>query len=127
MPREFSRSKRVADQIQREIAVLVQREIRDETLGMVTISNIDISPDLKNAKILFTCIGNSASTRQVSDKLNEHAGPFRHALAHVLTMRSVPKIHFEYDHTLDRANRLTSLIDSLHVPADPAEKNGNSH
>jgi ribosome-binding factor A len=119
MPREFSRNRRVADLMQRELAALIQREIRDESLGLLTLSKIDVSPDLKNAQIYFTCLGNTVDVEQVSSRLNEYAGHFRHELSGVLIMRSVPKLQFKYDHTLERANKLTALIDSLHTRDEP--------
>jgi ribosome-binding factor A len=115
MAKEFSRSRRVADLIQRELAGLIQRDIHDHDLGMVTVSTVDVSPDLKNAKVLFTCIGNTAATEDVVLRLNEHIGQFRHELSKSLVLRSVPKLKFAYDYSLDRANKLTSLIDSLHA------------
>lgn len=123
MAKEFSRSRRVADLIQRELATLIQRDIQDHDLGMVTVSTIDVSPDLKNAKVFFTCIGNTVAIEQVVVRLNEHIGPFRHELSKTLILRSVPKLKFVYDYSLDRANKLTSLIDSLHVEASDPDKN----
>jgi len=122
MPKEFSRSKRVGDLIQRELAGLIQRQLHETAVGMVTISTTDVSPDLKNATIYVTCIGNTMDTDQVVAILNQHIGEFRHVLSKSLTMRSIPRLHFEYDHTLERANRLTALIDSLHT-----EKSTSKH
>ena len=113
MPREFNRSRRVADLIQREIATLIQRYIQDKDIGLITVSSVNVSPDLKNAKIFFTCMANKTDIDHISDLLNEYNGLFRHELARTLIMRSVPKIRFEFDHSLDRANRLTALIESL--------------
>jgi ribosome-binding factor A len=121
MAKEFSRSRRVADLIQRELAGLIQRDIHDHDLGMVTVSTIDVSPDLKNAKVYFTCLGNTVAIEQVVVRLNEHIGSFRHELSKTLILRSVPKLKFVYDHSLDRANKLTSLIDSLHVEASDTD------
>ena len=113
MPREFSRSRRVADLIQREVAVLIQKYIQDPDLGLITVSGVNVSPDLKNARVLFTCMANKTGIDHISVLLNEYSGLFRHELARSLTMRSVPKISFEFDYSLDRANRLTALIESL--------------
>lgn len=118
MAKEFSRSRRVADLIQRELAVLIQRDIQDHALGMVTVSTIDVSPDLKNAKVFFTCFGNTVAIEQVEARLNEHLGQFRHELSKSLILRSVPKLKFAYDYSLDRANKLTALIDSLHIDSE---------
>lgn len=115
MAKEFSRSRRVADLIQRELAVQIQRFIQDDNFGLITVSCVDVSPDLKNAKIYFTCLANKVAIEEVTEKLNEYNGQFRHELSKSLVMRNIPKIHFEFDQNLDRANRLTALIDSLHT------------
>ena len=115
MPKEFSRSRRVGDLIQRELASLIQCFTHDTNMGMVTISATDVSPDLKNAKIFVTCMGNDTDTGQVIASLNEHAGQFRHELSKLLVLRVTPKLCFKFDHALERANKMTSLIDSLHL------------
>ena len=115
MAKEFSRSRRVADLVQRELAVLIQRYIQDDNYGLVTVSSVDISPDLKNAKIYFTCLANKVPVEDVTEKLNEFTGQFRHELSKSLIMRNIPKLHFQFDQNLDRANKLTSLIESLNV------------
>lgn len=117
MAKEYTRNRRVADLIQRELAKLIQRYIQDDEIGLVTISSVDVSPDLKNARIFFTCLSNKVSVDDVTDRLNEFNSQFRHELSQILIMRSVPRIHFEFDQNLDRANRLTALIESLH-PGD---------
>lgn len=121
MAKDFSRSRRVADLIQRELAVLIQRYIQDGDFGLITISSVDVSPDLKNAKVYFTCLDNQATVEVVTDGLNELAGQFRHELSHSIVMRSVPRLRFEFDQNLDRANRLTALIESLHPGREPEQ------
>ena len=103
MPREFSRSRRVAELIQREMAALIQRFFQDDEVGLITVSSVDISPDIEK-------------------RLNEHAGQFRYELSHSLTLRSVPRISFAYDHSLERANKLRSLIDSLHIDKPDSDR-----
>lgn len=116
MPRQFSRSRRVEDLVQRELALLIQKELSDSHLGLITVSGVNISPDLKNAKIYVTSIGDGVEMDQVIKTLNEISGHFRHELAKVLTLRVVPKLTFEFDSSIERARRLTTLIDSLHHP-----------
>ncbi len=120
MPKEFSRSRRVAELLQRELALLVQQYTQNSDMGMVTISTIDVSPDLKNAKTFITCLGNTKGISEIVNMLNGHAGQFRHELTKMVILRVIPKLCFEFDHSLDRANKLTSLIDSLHP--DSADK-----
>ncbi len=113
MPRQFSRSRRVADLVQRELARLIQREIADTHLGLITISAVDVSPDLTNAKIYITSLGADSGMEKVIDVLNEQAGHFRHELAQVLPLRGVPRLEFAFDSSIERGSRLSALIDSL--------------
>ena len=119
MAKEFSRSQRVGDQIQKEMAKIIQMPVRDAGLGLVTISAVDLSTDLSHAKIYVTCLGidiDSTSDRaDILAMLNDNAPQFRHQLSKILTTRIVPKLKFMFDESLEQANRLTSLIDSLHT------------
>lgn len=115
MPREYSRSRRVAELVQRTLAVMIPKYLQDADAGLVTVSNVEVSPDLKNATIFVTSIGNTIGNDEVAARLNEMARQLRHELSRSLIMRSVPQLHFRFDHTLERANRLTALIDSLHT------------
>ena len=125
MAREYKRSQRVGDHIQKELATIIQMPVRDAGLGLVTISAVDLSTDLAYAKIFVTCLGmeHAESDEQalsddragVLTMLNDNAAQFRHQLSKILTTRTVPKLQFMFDESLEQANRLTSLIDSLHT------------
>lgn len=112
MPKEYGRNARVADLIQRELAGLMERDRMDNSSALVTISNVDVSPDLKNAKVFVTCL-DSESNKELLAELKENAGHYRHHLSKQLNMRGVPKLSFVYDHALEKANRLTAIIDTL--------------
>lgn len=113
MPREFGRNKRVADQVQRELAVMIQREQGVPGLSLVTVSSVDISPDLKNAKVFVTRLGVDSDKEEIVALLNEMAGHFRHLLSKKMSMRSVPRLSFVYDHSVERGTYLSALIDSV--------------
>lgn len=115
MPREFGRHRRVADQIQREMAAILQKYAQGPASGLLTVSTVDVSPDLRNARVYVTCLDNQTEAHAVIEDLNEMAGQFRRELAKTSTMRYVPKLDFRFDETLKHANYLTSLIDSLHT------------
>ena len=118
MPRQFGRNRRVADLVQRELAVLLQREITDPQFGLITVSAVDISPDLKYARIFVTCLGGKQQTGELIRTLNDMAGHYRHELAQVLTLRSVPRLKFEFDVSIERGRHLSGLIDSLSASAE---------
>lgn len=123
MPKEFSRSRRVGDLLQQELAGMIQRRTLEDGTGMVTLSSTDVSPDLKNATIYFTCLGNSMANEEVVDILNEYVGEFQHELGKSLKLRNIPHLHFKYDYSLVEANRVTELIDSLQA----GKKSGERH
>lgn len=118
MPREFGRNKRVADQVQRELAVMIQREQGVPGLSLVTVSSVDLSPDLQNAKVFVTSLGKEDDKERIVAELNELAGHFRHLLSKQLTMRTVPRLTFVYDHSVERGTYLYALIDSVNRKKD---------
>ena len=115
MPKQFSRSRRVADLIQREMASLIQKEMSDPRLGLITVSIVDISSDLKNAKVYVTSLGDGIDMEHVIKTLNDMSGHFRHELAQVLPIRVTPKLRFVFDSSIQHGSHLSALIDSLNV------------
>lgn len=111
MAREFSRSRRVGEQIQRELAELVQRELNDPRLGMVTISAVDVSRDLAVAKVYFTVLDSEHDVEQTHKGLTHAAGFLRRELGHRMKLRMVPELRFFYDSSVEHGSRLTALID----------------
>ena len=74
MAREFGRNQRVADLLQREVALLLQKEVSIKEAGLITISFVDVSPDLRNASIYFTCLQPTCTEEAIVDLLNEEPG-----------------------------------------------------
>ena len=113
MPREFSRSDRVADAIQRSLAQTIQLEIRDPRLGLVNINSVNVTRDLANAKVFVTFIGvDSDEDSEASvEILNNAASYLRNLIAKDLTMRVTPRIRFYYDKTAVHGQTLSNLID----------------
>ena len=110
MPKNFNRADRVADVIQRLIARLLQEEFGDPRIGMVTITKVNVSPDLKQAKIYVTVL-EEAKAKETIAILNHAAGFFRGHLARDLNLRVTPKPTFIYDETIIRANRINSILE----------------
>lgn len=111
MPREFSRGRRVADQIRKDLAVLIQREIKDPRLGMVTISDTTVSRDLAFADVYFTVLPEGDSD-QAEGLLNNAGGFLRTHLAKSLSTRTTPRLRFHYDHTIENGARISKAIDN---------------
>lgn len=113
MGKQYSRSQRVGDQIQRELAVMISREVKDPRLGFVTITGVDVSRDIGHAKVYFTVM-NAEEQDQVAlnlEVLSESAGLLRMLLGKAMRIRSVPQLHFHYDQSVSRGAYMSALID----------------
>ena len=120
MPRDYPRSRRIADQIQRELSEILRLELKDPRVGMITIVDVEVSPDQSHAKVFFTLLGGEARAADALHGL-QHAGGFlRSQLAHRMRLRIVPQLQFEYDESIERGMRLSQLIDA--AVADDAAK-----
>ena len=91
MPKEFGRNRRVADLIQRDLATLIQREMNAKRFGLITVSLVDVSPDLLNAKVFVTSLSDDVDKDEMLNALNERAGHFRHELAQDSLLRTTPQ------------------------------------
>ena len=109
MAKEYPRRYRVADQIQRELGDLIRAVKDPRVTGMVTISSVDVSPDLGHAKIFVTVLETDTPEDTVV-ALNRAAGFLRGRLGARLALRGVPRLAFEYDPTLDRVDRVERLL-----------------
>ncbi|MBE9562515.1 MAG: 30S ribosome-binding factor RbfA [Proteobacteria bacterium] len=112
MMKEFSRTQRVGEQIQRELALIIHKEVNTKTFGMITVSGVDVSPDLKQAKIYVTIL---AGDEKITVKyLNtEMKGRLRYNLSQRLTTRTTPQLHFIHDGSVEYGTRLSALIESV--------------
>ena len=113
MAREFGRLQRVAEQIQRELAVLIQKDLKDPRVGMVTVSAVEVSRDLAYATIFVTFLGKDDKDEiKAALAALEHASGFlRSQLGRIIRMRLTPHLTFKYDESLARGRHLSSLID----------------
>jgi ribosome-binding factor A len=123
MPREFSRSRRVGEQIRRVLAQLIHDEVKDPRVGMITLTAVEVSPDLAHAKIFFTAlVDDPEAVRATEAGLRRASGFLRRELGHQVKMRVTPELHFSYDRSVETGRRLTALIEDAvaDLPADAA-------
>ena len=106
------RLRRVADQIQRELSGLLRTELKDPRVGMVTLTGVEVSPDLAHAKIFFTTLGDAESLTRTEAGLERAAGFLRTQLGRRLKLRVMPELHFHHDASVERGVRLSQLIDA---------------
>jgi len=111
MPKEFSRTLRVAEQVRRELAELIRDEIRDPRVGLVSISGVEVSRDLAHAKVFFTVMDESARS-DTQAALDRASGFLRRELGRRMIIRSVPQLHFHYDESIERGSRISAAIDA---------------
>jgi ribosome-binding factor A len=105
------RPQKLGDLIQRELAELVRRELRDPRVGMITITGVDVSPDFSHAKVFFTVL-DPAALPAAKLGLKRAAGFLRSQLAKRIKLYTTPELRFEYDESVERGDRLSRLIDS---------------
>lgn len=114
MAQEYSRTQRVADQIQRELAALIQREVKDPRVGMATVSAVEVSRDLSHAKVFVTVLNGGEDQQEITESvkaLNNASGFLRSQLGQRMKLRIVPTLRFHFDDSLSRGNYLSNLID----------------
>jgi ribosome-binding factor A len=118
MAKDPNRMQRVGDVLQKELATLIRREIRDPRIGMVTISGISVTPDFSYAKIFVTFLTNTSQDDSETIKTNLHAlnkasSFLRCLLAKKLMLRKIPQLKFVYDSALEKAWHVDELL-SVH-------------
>lgn len=113
MPKEYSRSMRVADFIKREVALLLQRELRDPRVSNANVNAVVVSRDMSTAKIYVTFFDKETAeeAKQAVEVLNGAAGFIRTQVASQHSMRSTPKLRFYFDDTVRQGEHLSNLID----------------
>ena len=113
--REFSRTDRVGQQIQKEIAVILQREIKDPRLGMVTVSAVEVSRDLSYAKVFITVFNteDENKAKESAKILNEATGYIRSLLGKRIRARIMPELKFVVDNSLMEGMRISNLVDTI--------------
>ena len=109
-----SRPDRVADQIRSELADLLARDVHDPGIGFVTLTRVRVSPDLQQARVLYTVLGDEKA-RTASGRALERAAPFlRRKLGSRLRLRRAPEITFIYDDSIAGQDRIEQILNELH-------------
>ena len=108
-PREFNRSERVAGQIRRDLARLIQQEIKDPKVGFISLSDVEVTRDLSHAKVYITVFEPEKAQESLS-ALKHAAGFLRVRLSQELRLRHVPELHFQHDDSVEKGSRIDELI-----------------
>lgn len=120
MQKEFGRDSRLAQQIQQEMALILQREIKDPRLHrMITVSDVDVSKDLSHAKVYVTFLGLDSDKVELNlTILNDASGYIRSLIAKRIQTRIVPTVRFYFDKSLDEGIRMANLVESVRKTDD---------
>lgn len=111
MSSDNSRSRRVGEQLKRELAGIIHDDLKDPRLGMVTVSAVRVSRDLGYAKVYITVLGEQSKKKESMEILNHAAGFLRRSLGQCLKLRAVPALQFVYDESFEKGMHLTNLIE----------------
>jgi len=111
MPKEFSRSSRVAEQVQRELAELIRLELKDPRVGLVTLTGVELTPDYAYAKVFYTTLADASARQDIDAGLRRASGFLRRELGRRIRIHTLPELHFVFDESVERGDRLSRLID----------------
>ena len=126
MSREFKRSDRVAQELKKEVAVILQREVKDPRIGMVTVSDVEVSRDLAYAKIFVTFLfDNDQEAINQGMKGLEKASPYiRSLVGKAMRLRIVPELRFIYDESLVEGMRMSNVVSNVIREDEAKHKEG---
>jgi ribosome-binding factor A len=109
MPKDYARTDRIGEQLQRELAELLRLEVRDPRVRLVTLTGVEVSRDYSHAKIFYTTL--QGESQEVQQGLERASGFLRSQVAHAMKLRVTPQLHFTYDASVERGAHLSQLID----------------
>jgi ribosome-binding factor A len=121
MKQDTRRSQRVADLVRAELSRLVLTEAHDPDLHRVTITDVEMPPDLKSAKVFFSCLGGDTEREKAGEALRRAAGYLRREVGRRCQLRYAPELHFVSDLSLERGARIEELLHQVLPPRDDGE------
>jgi ribosome-binding factor A len=119
--RSFSRRERVAEQIRRELADLIHSDLRDPRVGMISLTEVAVSPDYAHARVYFSSLAGSDHLDSVLAGLEHAAGFLRTELGKRISLHMTPQLHFVFDRSLERGAQLSRLISEAAAISDHGE------
>jgi ribosome-binding factor A len=121
-----SRPQRVGEEIRQELSQMLAREIHDPGIGFVTLTHVKVSPDLQVARVYYTTIGDERSRRETRKAL-DRATPFlRRQLASRIRLRRVPELHFQFDESVEKQDRIERILIDLQKERETHGSTGSS-
>ena len=108
--KSFSRKDRVAEQIRRELAELIRTELKDPRVGMISITDVEVTADYAHAKVFFSTLAGSEHVPEVLSGLQKASGFLRRELGKRISIHATPELHFVFDASLEHGAQLSKLI-----------------
>lgn len=116
MKKDNRRSQRVADVVRAELSRLILLDAHDKDLHLVTVTDVEMPPDLRSARVYFSCLGGDEEREKAADALRRAAGYLRREVGQRCQLRYAPELHFIYDRSLERGARIEELLHQV-LPA----------
>jgi ribosome-binding factor A len=121
MPKDYSRSSRVVEQIKRELAELIRQEVKDPRVGFVTITDVEITADYAHAKVFFSSLKGKDGADEIQEGLRRASSFLRRELGRRVRIHTTPELHFVYDNSMEEGSRLSALIDKAMADTPPED------
>lgn len=119
--KSFPRSERIAGQIRRELAELIRLEVKDPRVHLVTLTDVEVTPDYAHARVFFTSLDGAEHQDEISAGLRRASHFLRRELGRRIRIHHVPELHFVYDTSVERGTHLSQLIDQAVASGRPAD------
>ncbi|MCH6267079.1 MULTISPECIES: 30S ribosome-binding factor RbfA [Neobacillus] len=117
------RPNRVGEQMKKELSDIIGRKIKDPRIGFVTVTDVQVTGDLQQAKVFISVLGDDEQRENTLKGLAKAKGFIRSEIGHRIRLRKTPEIIFEFDESIDYGNRIETLLHDLHSDGSPMEKN----
>jgi len=114
-----SRPDRVADQIRAELATLLAREVHDPGIGFVTLTRVQMTPDIQQARVFYTTLGDDNARRNTARALGRAGAFLRRQIGARLRLKRVPELVFVYDESIAGQDRIEQILNDIHAGAHP--------
>jgi ribosome-binding factor A len=118
MRKDTGRTRKIGELLQRELATMIPRDLNDPRTAHVTITAVDVAPDMSNAKVYVTHLAGGEQARAMVAVLNHAAGFLRHALLKRVILRHVPELRFVYDESVERGDTIERLLNKARAERD---------
>lgn len=118
---------RIRKQLKEEVSDIIRREVRDPRIGFLTITDAEVSADLRHAKVFYTVLGDQAQVDRTQDALNSASGLIRSEFGQRVSLKFTPEISFHFDSSVQRAARIEELLNQIASEPPPPTEDDSTH